>query len=175
MSDIDILISVHKQYVTQMLSGMKTVELRRRAVPLTPGSRVWIYTKAPTAAVEALGVVSSVLLASPNTIWKTYQAVTGISHIEFENYFKGSQIGCAIVFEKVLRLKNAVPLRDLRNKIENFHPPQFFKRLPRGSKELLAIVETQCTGVVRADRTTAHLASTPSKRGAPSSRFSFAR
>lgn len=132
----DILISVDERHAANMLGGQKTVELRRRVIRVASGSRVWIYSKVPRGYVEALGIVDEVVADAPCRIWRDYGDQTAISRHEFETYFNGLDIGYAIVFKRVHRLKRILSLEDIRKQVSSFQPPQFFKRLTMKNPEL---------------------------------------
>lgn len=131
-----IVISVKPKYAAQMLSGHKTVELRRRTVHVEPGSRVWIYTTVPEARIAAMATIVRVCTDHPERIWHRYKDSVGISSEEFDRYFCGSERACAIVLSDVQAVVPAVHLTELRKRAKRFHPPQFFKRLREGSVEL---------------------------------------
>jgi predicted transcriptional regulator len=127
--DADILISVKEEYVARILSGEKTVELRRRSVNVSPGSRVWVYTKKPHARVTLCATVKGVIVTRPSDLWKDHGQLAGITRTEFDSYFKGSSTACGIFLCNIRRITPAPSLAELRSKSSSFHPPQFFKRL----------------------------------------------
>lgn len=127
----DILISVAERHATSMLTGRKTVELRRRPVRVASGTRVWIYSKLPRGLVEAVGIIDRVVESSPSKIWDAFGCQTGISRAEFDEYFAGSQTANAIVFGKIQPLNPALSLEEIRNRSLGFHPPQFFTKLSK--------------------------------------------
>ncbi len=131
-----IVISVKPKYAAQMLSGQKTVELRRRTVHVEPGDRVWIYTTVPEARIAAVATIVRVCTDQPEKIWRRYKGAVGISSEEFDRYFSGSEQACAIVLDNVQAVVPALHLAELRKCAKRFHPPQFFKRLREGSVEL---------------------------------------
>ncbi len=132
----DILISVEERHAKNLLSGTKKMELRRRKINVKCGDRVWIYSKVPKGTVEAIGHVSSVFSASPVAIWEKFSESVGLSEIEFFEYYADLDMGHAIIFSKVLPLKNCVDLKDIRRHYESFQPPQFFQRLNAASPVL---------------------------------------
>ncbi len=122
----NILISVHQRHAMNMMSGDKTVELRRRPLRVAPGTRVWIYSKVPRGSVEAVGTVDHIAASSPGQIWKEFGDQTGISQREFFEYFSGSETAYAIVFQEVQRLDRPLSLQEIRKHSSKFQPPQFF-------------------------------------------------
>lgn len=132
----DILISVHEAYAMSMLSGTKTAELRRKAINLSPKTCVWIYSKLPRGRVEAMAIVDRVVAASPYRLWRCYATRIAISRSDFDAYLDGVDLGYAILFKEVRRLKSALRLSDIKDHSSNFHPPQFFTRLAIDDPEL---------------------------------------
>jgi predicted transcriptional regulator len=132
----DIVISVQQKFVERIVAGKKAAELRRRAPRIQPGCRVWIYTKAPEAVISICVTVDRIVTGSPQDIWRSHRSDLGVSLDEFEDYFWGTETGCAIFFKQVEDVSPGVALSEIRSKSKGFHPPQFFKRLEEGSPEL---------------------------------------
>jgi predicted transcriptional regulator len=132
----DIVISVQQKFVARIVAGEKAAELRRRAPRIQPGCRVWIYTKAPEAVISICVTVDRIVTGSPRDIWRSHHSDLGVSLSEFEEYFWGTDTGCAIFFKQVEDVSPGVALSEIRSKSKGFHPPQFFKRLEEGSPEL---------------------------------------
>jgi predicted transcriptional regulator len=133
----NILISVEGSYVKAILEGQKTVELRRRALGIGAGSLVWIYSKLPRGSVELVCETAKVVAAPPAQLWRMYRSRVAIAHADFQEYFRGTDKGHAIVFGRIWALEPAVGLNALRALFKAFHPPQFFKKLTHDSEELM--------------------------------------
>ena len=132
----NILISVERKYVARMLSGNKTIELRRRRLRLSVGTKVWIYSTSPHALVEAVAEIANIVSDSPQRLWEQYKHQTGVTKEEFDSYFSNSTTGWAVVLQDIQPMKKTVPLAILRRHSRKFHPPQFFMRLHEGSNTL---------------------------------------
>jgi predicted transcriptional regulator len=132
----DIVISVKPKYAARILSGEKSIELRRRRMRVAPGSRVWIYTKSPDAHISAYAVVEEIINLEPRELWRKHRNAVGVSLAEFNDYFVGVAVAWAMVLRDVRPLAPALRLSELRSRPCRFHPPQFFKRLQEGSPEL---------------------------------------
>lgn len=97
--------------------------------------------------VEALGIVASIHEYSPNKIWREFGPRAGVSRPDFDQYFKGVEKGCVIVFREIVRLETSLSLSKLRSTLGRFLPPQFFRVLPSGGTELRLLqksVDTEC-------------------------------
>ena len=137
----DILISLHPRHCDNLVSGRKTVELRRRKMAVRPGTRVWIYSTRPRACVEAYAIVQDVVSGSHDELWNAYSDKVAVSRCEFDHYFAGTADAHAIVLREVATLKPSIKLKELRRRLAGFHPPQFFKRLAPSCSELFVLSE----------------------------------
>jgi predicted transcriptional regulator len=137
----DILISVEERHASNLIAGIKTVELRRKKVNVSEGTRVWIYSKLPRGEIQAVGIVRKVIADTPPNIWRSCGRESAITKPEFDNYFAGNAAAYAIIFQEVKPLAPILDLVSIRNRIAHFQPPQFFKKLACDSPEL-ALFET---------------------------------
>jgi predicted transcriptional regulator len=127
MNDLDeILISLKPKYADHVFEGTKTVELRRRRLKVRPGTRIWIYATAPTAAIRGYASLVRVEAGSPLQIWKSLGNQTGLSKIEFEAYFKSCRTAYGLLLVDVMEMENALTLDQIRDVVTDFHPPQFY-------------------------------------------------
>lgn len=132
---LDIVISLKEQYLAMIITGEKKVELRRKAVNVPLGSRVWLYAKLPSAHISAYATVEHITNASPQELWRRYHREVGITGEEFDAYMDGVSIACAIRLKDIQCITPELSLAELRRKVKGFHPPQFFKKLTKGSVE----------------------------------------
>jgi predicted transcriptional regulator len=138
----EILISVRSEYVAKILKGEKTVELRRRNLKVAPGTRVWIYSKAPNGAVKAHAEITAVVTGEPNHLWRKFRSRVGVSRQEFRAYFGALDEGCALILGNVVGLKKQISLGTMRKKVTSFHPPQFYTKL-NGRKPVLRALKSE--------------------------------
>ena len=136
MQTSDILISLEHKYISAMMLGDKTVELRRRPLRVPPGTRIWMYAKMPRGCVQLFATIKVVVEAPPEMIWREYGSQTAVSRTDFRRYFNGAKSGCAIILSDITELCRPVPLSEVRRRCSRFHPPQFFKRLRAGGPEV---------------------------------------
>lgn len=140
MNDRDeILMSVRSEYVSKILAGEKTVELRRRSLKVAPGTRVWIYSKAPNGAVRACAVIAAIVTGKPNCLWRKFRSRAGVTRREFRAYFGTVDEGCALLLADVVGLEKDISLGAMRKKVSSFHPPQFYTKLSHKEPVLRAL------------------------------------
>jgi len=135
----NILISLASRFAEKIFAGTKQVELRRRAMRVTPGATVWIYVKLPVGSIVGRARVEAVHASSPASLWRRFGLVSGLSKTEFFEYFKGVTQGFALVLEGAKRLRQSLSLDSLRRIAEGFNPPQFFVRLTSEHPLFLAV------------------------------------
>lgn len=124
-----ILISLESRHAENIFAGQKRVELRRRTMNISPGATLWIYVKLPVGSIIGHARIGKVHASSPNTLWRRYGSVSGLSKDEFFSYFGRAKQGVALVLEQSKRLRSSLSLKALRQVDERFQPPQFFARL----------------------------------------------
>ena len=124
-----ILISLESRHAENIFAGRKQVELRRRAMNVSPGDILWIYVKLPVGSIIGHAKIGKVHASSPSTLWRHYGSVSGLSKQEFFSYFGEVTQGVALVLEHSKRLQSSLSLSALRKVDRGFQPPQFFARL----------------------------------------------
>jgi predicted transcriptional regulator len=124
----DAIISIHPGYAEAILTGKKTVELRRRVPALLSGSRLWIYATRPTAAVVGFVTIQKVSKADPATIWREHHHNAGIDLAAFQTYFEGTHEAVAILLAAAKRV-GPITVEQLKMVRDSFHPPQTVVRL----------------------------------------------
>ena len=127
------LISLEERFAEGILTGNKLVELRRRPMRLSLGTTIWMYVKVPVGKVIGSAQVHSLHALAPQTLWRKYGNVSGLTKTEFFDYFSGIERGFALVLGNPVRLPRPLPLEKLRALNDGFHPPQFFQHLASDS------------------------------------------
>lgn len=132
----DAIISIRPNFAEAILSGAKTVELRRRIPPIEIGTRLWIYATRPTAAVVGSAIVNAIVRGTPDSVWDAYSTQVAISRDDYDGYFDGAKEAIGISLTKVCRVA-AVEIKLLRQMRDGFHPPQVIAKLSKAEAHLL--------------------------------------
>jgi predicted transcriptional regulator len=123
----DVLFSIRPAHAEKILTGNKTVELRRRfANAVTPGTLALIYSTSPTSALIGSAKIKAVHCTDLPTLWKTHRKAACLNKSDFEAYFAGLQRGYAIILESARPLERPVGLTELRKRF-GFEPPQSYQ------------------------------------------------
>lgn len=127
---MDIILSVKPAYAYAILSGAKTVELRRKFSQYLPvGSRVLIYASSPVKALIGECRVKKVIKDKPKSLWKEVAIESMISWATFRAYFSDSDSAYAIYLEAPLKYDVPISLETMR-KSYKIDPPQSYRYKP---------------------------------------------
>jgi predicted transcriptional regulator len=146
------IISIHPKHVAHIRAGLKTVEIRKRKVALSPGSYLWIYTTLPVGAIQLVVEIAGIDVLSPGHAWKRFEDAIRISRSEYEEYVDGRDRISVIRLGKVMRLSNSLSLATLRRGKDGFHPPQFIKCLKEGERLLRLLAKKKPSVFVNGGR-----------------------
>lgn len=124
----NVLISIWPTYADAILNGTKTVELRKRVPQIEVGAQMWIYATRPIGAVVGVAVITAVTRGRPSLIWEQHGDQSGVTHSEFQTYFRGMEQAVAIELADARRIE-PVSIEELRDLKHGFHPPQVMVRL----------------------------------------------
>lgn len=100
-SEGDVLLSVKPKYARQILSGEKSVEIRKKFSSNWIGSKVVLYASRPTSALVGEATVSSITRGRPTDVWSQFGSRIGCSWQEYNAYAASSTEVSAIEFENV--------------------------------------------------------------------------
>lgn len=128
-----ILISVKEKYVKEMLSGRKTIELRKSSPKASAGDIIIIYTTQPKKAITAIAIVKEIIRCSPSEMWERYSNKLGIDKVSFDDYYKDHKMAVGIELSEVVPLSEEILLSAIKLIHPGFTPPQTFKYLKKFS------------------------------------------
>ena len=129
----NVLISIKPKYVSRMLKGEKSIEIRRRSINLPDGANLWIYATLPVGSIFAVAVVEYILCDNPSKIWSKFASHIGVDEGEYVNYVKNCNKVSAIKLKSINKIEPTLPLSWLKTQIKGFHPPQFIAKLNKNN------------------------------------------
>lgn len=130
------MLSVRPRYAEMLLSGEKTVELRRVRPRIGPGDFILLYASSPQCRVVGVCRVVRILAGAPGALWGEIGQLAAVSRPEYNRYFKDARRAIAIVVERPLRMSGELTLRDLRKHAPGFRPPRSFGYLANLERRL---------------------------------------
>lgn len=133
----DFLFSIHPFYAEKIMSGDKTVELRRRFTKNVKEDAIaLLYASSPTKAIIGYATIEAAFRLPISKLWDKYSARACIQKKDFDRYFSGIKFGHAILLKGSRNFDKAIFIDELREKL-GFVPPQSFKYL---TSELYSII-----------------------------------
>ena len=122
----DVILSIKPRYSNPIISGAKTVELRRRFPTNIPtGTIAYIYSTTPVRAIIGYAEILDVLKKPIEKIWKDHWQNAYIERKDFDSYFEGIEHGFVLCFKNAQAFKREIGLNELREQYD-FIPPQSF-------------------------------------------------
>jgi len=118
-----LVISVKPRWVQQILTGRKTVELRRRPPRLAEPVSALVYESGPASRLRASCLMGPVKSHPPHTLWDEVGDRSCVSKEEFDAYFAGRKQAHGIEIGCVLEMPSRLTLEWLRREV-GFVPPQ---------------------------------------------------
>ncbi len=137
-----LLLSVRPRFAEAILSGQKTVEVRRRRVGAPDGALVVLYASSPVMAVVGTARLERIEALGLEDAWETYGHTMGVTRNEFDDYLSGSDVACLLFLVDPSPLGSPLPLNDLRGN-RNFHPPQSYRYVAESDPTAIQELTTQ--------------------------------
>lgn len=144
MSTSALLLSVHPRYAALILSGDKTIELRRVAPRLSSGDLVILYATQPQCAIVGVFSLSRIVSLPPDELWAHYALASCVSREQFFTYYEGRALAHGLEVEAAWRCTQPISLSDLRKQWRGFHPPQSYRYLQRGRTRSIFVEAGPC-------------------------------
>jgi len=129
-TDRYIFLSLKPRFATAILSGIKTIELRRTRPRIAVPTNALLYASSPTMALVGTCRVDKVVSGDVDSLWHRFGGETALSRAEYDDYFHDRELGYGLTLSEVQSLDQPIDLRELRSRWSNFQPPQSFRYLP---------------------------------------------
>lgn len=136
----NLLISVRPKFAARIMSNEKTIELRRMRPKVSPGDNLLFYISSPDKSLRAISKIKKVTSAPLDILWEEVKNNASVSHEEFRDYFKGTDLGHAIYFSTIQKFQNPIELVTIKELIPGFTAPQGFRYF--SSQELATVLVT---------------------------------
>ncbi len=145
--DSPLLISLKPHYADLVFEGLKKAELRRRDLSLMKGRDVFVYVTSPVMQLRGGFHVGEVFTGTPVEIWNKISEDAGIEKSDFDAYYAGSNLACALKITYVWEYEDPLGLNALRTEFKRFVVPQSWRYLKPDELTLFrSIRRTTSTG-----------------------------
>jgi predicted transcriptional regulator len=132
----EAIISIRPKFAEAIVSGQKTMELRRRIPSIGVGTRLWIYATKPVGAVIGSATLDRIIRGLPQQVWSEGGDQAGVDREAYDVYFDGAPEAIGLVL-KDIRRGQPVSIEKLRAIRAGFHPPQVILRISEGEASSL--------------------------------------
>jgi predicted transcriptional regulator len=122
-----LVLSIGPEYANKIVSGTKSVELRRKFSKRWIGCRTVVYATSPEKRLVGEARIANVVNGDPDRIWSAFAGALGCSRQEFDSYVGSSVEVFALVLDDIVRYAEPIPLRVLEHLISSdIDPPQSY-------------------------------------------------
>ena len=123
-----LVISIKPEYMELILSGNKSVELRK-CKPSFPKEDILValYCTAPVKAVVGFCFLQDLVEDSPSSLWNRFSKFVGIDQRTYLEYYKNNDKAIGLFLENILTLEQELTLDKIREEVPSFTPPQTYK------------------------------------------------
>jgi len=122
-----LFLSLRPEFAEMIITGKKTVELRRIRPKASSGTIVIVYASSPVKKILGTCIVENISTGTPREIWNLHGVSTGLGWTTLAHYLQGKDHGVAITVGSPLRFDVPVPLEKVRKCLGESAPPQSFR------------------------------------------------
>ncbi|NOG45217.1 MAG: ASCH domain-containing protein [Calditrichaeota bacterium] len=112
-NDINLILSIHPHYIDKILSGDKTVELRRSFSTKWIGSKAVLYSTSPSREIKGYVTINNIEKDTPEKIWDKYKHRIGTDRNNFEKYCKNKEKIYAIEMDEIKKYVSGIPITQI--------------------------------------------------------------
>lgn len=120
---MNVLLSIKPKYVNEIANGNKRYEFRKSVFRKRGNvGKVYIYASSPVKRIIGAFTIESIMEERPEELWRKCKEFSGISEVEFFDYYRDKDKGYAI---EIGMLELFDPI-DPKDRVPDFSPPQSF-------------------------------------------------
>ena len=128
--DQSLILSVKPQWADAIISGTKSVEIRRSFSRKWEGRRVALYATRPRRELVGDAQIAQVIVGSPEEIWRSYSGQVGCKWSEFKDYVQQRTQIFALLLVDVRPFAKPVRASEVADLLgKNPRPPQNYEKL----------------------------------------------
>jgi predicted transcriptional regulator len=128
-SSTPLLLSMKPRYADLVFGGQKKVELRRRSLKRMQGREALVYATTPARMLRGGFRIGEVWTGTLENIWSLVSDSAGVEKPDFDAYYAGSEMACALEIVDVWEYENPLTLDALKSEFKNFVVPQSWRYL----------------------------------------------
>lgn len=129
--DSSLVMSIHPEHIDKILTGEKTVELRKRFSKKWEGKRINLYATSPFKALVGCARIKKVVHTTKESVWKFFEHLIGCTKNEYDEYTNDADHIYAILLDDISPFNTPIPIEQLSYLLGDNHiiPPQSYLKL----------------------------------------------
>lgn len=80
-------LSIKHIYAERIVSGLKTIELRKRPIGMELGELILLYETAPDSVIRGGFIADTTVCLPVSQMWSKYNSIMGVEKEFYDNYF----------------------------------------------------------------------------------------
>lgn len=130
-----LLLSLKVENAEKILSGSKSVEIRRRFSKEWENKRATLYASRPIGALVGEADIKRVVVGKPEHIWHEFGHMVDCRREDYDSYIGNVTKVFALVLDNVTTFSERIPISQLSHLLdETLSPPQSYLRLGENEK-----------------------------------------
>lgn len=107
-----VILSIKPKYVSKILEGTKTYELRKTIFKNTEIKTVLIYASSPISKIIGEFQIEKIVHLQKNELWNVVKDKAEVDKDFFDEYFENKEKGYAIAIKNVKKYKDDIDINE---------------------------------------------------------------
>lgn len=116
-------LSIKRIYAERIVSGAKTIELRKRPIGMELGNLILLYETAPDSTIKSGFIADRTICLPISKMWDQYSSVMGVEREFYDRYFENCEVAYGTLIYQSFYFHN-LPLEQIYKLCPGFVPPQ---------------------------------------------------
>lgn len=143
-------LSIKHIYAERIISGVKTIELRKRPIGMELGDLILLYETVPDSVIRGGFIADKTVSLMPSQMWKQNHRIMGVDKEFYDTYYQRSELAYGTLVYQSFSFPS-LSLKELQelcpgfvapqatiNWRENWHvQPEWMEALSRGRSKLM--------------------------------------
>ncbi|MGK7921347.1 MAG: DUF3850 domain-containing protein [Trichodesmium sp.] len=116
-------LSIKRIYAERIVSGTKTIELRKRPMGMELGDLILLYETAPDSMIRGGFIADETIRLPVSKMWSEYHSVMGVEKEFYDSYFDNREFAYGTLIYQSFAFPS-LPLEQINQLCPGFVPPQ---------------------------------------------------
>lgn len=116
-------LSIKHIYAQRIISGEKTIELRKRPLGMEVGNLILLYETAPDSIIRGGFIAGQTVSLPVSKMWNQYNSMMGVEKEFYDSYFKNREVAYGTFVYQSFCF-GSLTLEEIQKLCPGFVPPQ---------------------------------------------------